>query len=513
MVRSGHLGRVIERPRPEQGTERRTAMGDPGAASAAREHNATERGGESAEAEGRTDHAVLGHGSLVAGTVVAVLADTGAGESVVGQADRQQRCREQDHAPGTHGATVANPGSPWTGGAAPAIIRALMDLHFTAEEESFRAEVRDWLAGADAPAWEDPDLDIQVARLREWQGDLAAAKLVGVHWPAEYGGRGLSWTHNFVVQMELAAARAPEILNRIGVNLVGPTLMAHGTDAQKSRWLPAILPAQELWCQLFSEPGAGSDLASLMTRAERSDGGWVVNGQKVWSSYAQYARWGYLLARTDAGAAPHRGITAMVVDMEAPGIEVRPLVQLTGEAEFNEVFLTDVEVPDEAVIGAPGEGWTIAGTTLTHERGTSPRQLVVHTMLLDEMLRRGRDGGGVDDPALRGRLARAYADLVVFRLHNYRTLTDLARTGSPGPAATVVKLFWSEMSQRMHETALALLGPSVMAEPDDADAARIVRNALYYRAATIFAGTSEIQRNVIGERTLGLPREPRAQRD
>ena len=388
-----------------------------------------------------------------------------------------------------------------------------MDLRFSAGEEAFRAEVRDWLAQAVPPEWETGDLDTQVEALRGWQAALAAAGLVGVHWPAEYGGRGLSWTHHFLVQLELAAARAPEVLNRIGVNLVGPTLMAHGTDAQKQRWLPAILPARDLWCQLFSEPGAGSDLASLTTRARRADGGggWVVNGQKVWSSYAQYARWGYLLARTDATAPRHEGITAMAVDMDAPGVEVRPLRQMTGEAEFNEVFLTDVAVADDAVIGGPGEGWAIAATTLTHERGTSPRQLVVHTMLVDELLRRAREGGRPLDAVLRGRLAQAYAELTILRLHNYRTLTDLARSGSPGAAASVVKLYWSEMSRRMHETALALLGPSVSTgfDPPDPEAERIVRNSLYYRAATIFAGTSEIQRNLIGERTLGLPREPR----
>ncbi|MBX7160710.1 MAG: acyl-CoA dehydrogenase family protein [Acidimicrobiia bacterium] len=388
-----------------------------------------------------------------------------------------------------------------------------MDMTFSAEEEAFRAEVRAWLEGAPVPDAEAPegDLDAEVEALRHWQAQLAAARFVGVHWPEELGGRGLSWTHNFLVQLELAAARAPEVLNRIGVNLVGPTLLAHGTPAQKQRWLPAILPARELWCQLFSEPGAGSDLASLTTRARRSatGRGWVVDGQKVWSSYAQYARWGYLLARTDPDVPAQRGITAMVVDMEAAGVEVRPLRQMTGESEFNEVFLTGVAVPDDAVIGPPGQGWAIAATTLAHERGTSPRQLVVHTMLVDEMLRRARAGGGVADPVLRGRLAQAYAELTIFRLHNYRTLTDVARRGAPGPAASVVKLFWSEMSQRMHETALALLGPTAVTEPGDAEAARIVRNSLYYRAATIFAGTSEIQRNVIGERSLGLPREPR----
>ncbi|MCE7882685.1 MAG: acyl-CoA dehydrogenase [Actinobacteria bacterium ATB1] len=381
-----------------------------------------------------------------------------------------------------------------------------MDLSLSPDEEDFRAEVREWLEGHRAPEPPDgTDLEAHVEALRSWQCALAGARLVGVHWPEHFGGRGLTWIHNFVVQEELARARAPEIINRIGVNLVGPTLAEHGTDEQQARWLPGILPADEIWCQLFSEPDAGSDLASLRTTARREGDVYVVEGQKVWSSYAQFARWGYLLARTDPEAPRHRGISAFVVDMTSPGVEVRPLRQMTGEEEFNEVFLTGVEVPAGHLLGAENDGWRIASTTLSHERGTSPRQLIVHTMLLDELLELARGGPGAD-PLIRQELARAWSDVLIFRLHNFRTLTDVLRDGKPGPQSSVVKLFWSEMSQRMHDLGTRLIGPGAYAGADRAE--KLLRNMLYYRAATIFAGTSEVQRNVIGERALGLPREP-----
>jgi alkylation response protein AidB-like acyl-CoA dehydrogenase len=380
-----------------------------------------------------------------------------------------------------------------------------VNFGWDAEQEAFRKELAGWLSNRSFPDLPE-DLDTQVAVLRRWQADLAAAGFVGVHWPREYGGRGLGWLENYILQVELARARAPEILNRVGVNLVGPTLIQHGTDAQQSRWLPHILSAAEIWCQLFSEPDAGSDLAALTTRAERHGSVYVVTGQKVWSSYAQYARWGYLLARTKPDAPKHKGLSAFGLDMTAPGVSVRPLRQMTGEAEFNEVFLDKVEVPAANRIGADGDGWRIASTTLGHERGTSPRQLVVHMMLWEELLAlaAAAESEGRLTRSQRQRLAQAYTDLRIFRLHNERTLSALATSGTPGPAASVVKLFWSEMSQRMHNLAVDLLGAAGVA--GKRSASRTVRNFLYYRAATIFAGTSEIQRNVLGERVLGLPR-------
>jgi alkylation response protein AidB-like acyl-CoA dehydrogenase len=298
------------------------------------------------------------------------------------------------------------------------------------------------------------------------------------------------------------------------VNLVGPTLIAHGTEEQRRRFLPKILPAEELWCQLFSEPGAGSDLTALSTRAERRGDGWVVSGQKVWTSYAQFARFGILLARTDPRAPKGRGISYFLCDMQAPGVTVRPLRQMTGSEEFNEVFLEEVFVPHEHLVGAEHQGWAIANTTLAHERGTSPRQLVIHRMLLDDLLRLAREG--VDgsaprakDPVVRQRLAQHLIEVELTRLNNWRTLTRLERGEPLGPESSFVKLFWSEMSQRMHDTLMELLGPPGLcwqAGPRAVAGGRLARSYLYYRAASIFAGTSEIQRNILAERVLGLPR-------
>jgi alkylation response protein AidB-like acyl-CoA dehydrogenase len=390
-----------------------------------------------------------------------------------------------------------------------------MDLAPTPEQEEFRAECREWLR-ANLP-WEYgkgfpprfDDLAEEVAYLRTWQQKLAGARFVGVTWPVEFGGRGAGALHHFIVQEELARGRAPELVGRIGINLVGPTLLAHGTDEQKTRWLPKILSADDLWCQLFSEPGAGSDLASVATRAARGDGGWVVNGQKVWTSYAQFADWGLCLARTDPDAPKHKGISALVIDMRAPGVEVRPLVQSTGDAEFNEVFFDDVVVPDDHVIGTVNDGWRVSSSTLTHERGTNPRQLVLHIQLLEELFRLALESGAYDDHRLGQRLAQAYVEVRLFQLHNWRSLSRLEHGRELGPEGSALKLYWSEMSKRLHDTAMAVLGPAAPlwrnADGNPGDG-RWQRSWLYYQSSSIFAGTNEIQRNIIGERVLGLPR-------
>jgi alkylation response protein AidB-like acyl-CoA dehydrogenase len=391
-----------------------------------------------------------------------------------------------------------------------------MDLSFSAAEEAFRTELRAWLAAHLPKKTPEPEtLEEEVAFLIEWQRVLFSGRWVGVHWPKEYGGRGASIVENYILQEELARLQAPEVINRIGVNLVGPTLIRHGSEAQRQRHLSKILAAEEIWCQLFSEPNAGSDLTALRCKAERDGDDFIVNGQKVWTSYAQFARWGILLARTDPSAPKSKGISFFIVDMRSPGIAVRPLRQMTGTEEFNEVFLDNVRLPAANLVGELNRGWEIAQTTLSHERGTSPRQLVIHRILLNELLRLARtthrNGGPIaTDPVARQRLAQTFIEVELTKLHNWRTLTGLLRHGKPGPESSLVKLFWSEMSQRLHDTAMEMLATHGQLMKGDARATaagRWQRSYLYYRSATIFAGTSEIQRNIIAERVLGLPRK------
>lgn len=397
-----------------------------------------------------------------------------------------------------------------------------MDLTFTDDEEAFRQELRVWLRENVPADWasgalEPESLAEEVHFLADWQHRLHGGGWVGVHWPRQYGGRGATTVENYILQEELARAQAPEIIGRIGINLVGPTLIAHGTEQQRERHLGPILAAEELWCQLFSEPNAGSDLASLSCRAERRGDEFIVSGQKVWTSYAQFADWGILLARTDPSARKGKGISFLIVDMRSPGITVRPLRQLTGSDEFNEVFLEDVRIPAANLVGELDNGWSIAQTTLSHERGTSPRQLVVHRILLNELLSLARAtprgaGRASDDPLIRQSLAQTFIEVEMTKLHNWRTLTQVRRHGKPGPESSLVKLFWSEMSQRLHDTAMEILGVTGQlwsGEPRAVFRGRWVRSYLYYRAASIFAGTNEIQRNIIAQRVLGLPREKR----
>ena len=390
-----------------------------------------------------------------------------------------------------------------------------MDLTPTRDQEAFRAEVRGWLQANLPWAWgvglppKHEDLADEVAFGRRWQAQLAAARLVGVAWPVELGGRGAGPVEHYIVQEELARARAPELVGRIGINLAAPTLMAHGTDEQKARWLPSILDASVIFCQLFSEPDAGSDLAGLRTSATRVDGGWRLTGQKVWTSYAQFADWGICLARSDPDAPKRAGITFFVVDMHAPGVDVRPLVQLTGEAEFNEVFLDDVFVPHDQVVGEVDQGWRVASSTLSHERGTNPRQLVIHCQLIEELLRLALANGTYDDERIQQQLMEAFVEVRLFQLHNWRSISRLAKGLEPGPEGSSLKLYWSEMSQRLHEVVMHVLGPaSPLWFGADGNPGGGVwqRSWLYYQASSIWAGTNEIQRTIIGERVLGLPR-------
>ncbi len=378
-----------------------------------------------------------------------------------------------------------------------------MDLTFTAEEQAFAGEVRAWLADNLVLPPPFATVEDEVAWGRAWQARLAEGRWVGIHWPEQYGGRGASPVHVAIFNAEYARARAPQPVNRVGINLAGPTLLAHGTDAQKARWVQPILTAEEIWCQLFSEPDAGSDLAGLRTTATPLEGGWVLNGQKVWTSYATFARWGICLARTDPDAAKHSGISYLVVDMQDPGIEIRPLVQVTGEAEFNEVFLTDVFVPADHLVGDLHRGWAVANTTLAHERGTNfPfKEQVVHETYIQELFELAEDRDQLDDPLVAKALVQAYVELRVLKLHNWRTLSRLARGEEPGAESSWVKLAWTDMTQHLSSAALAVLGE------EGSLAGRWSRQWLWSGAARMAGGTSEIQRTIIGERMLGLPRQ------
>ena len=381
-------------------------------------------------------------------------------------------------------------------------------------DETFRAELRSWLEDHEPPGVDVASTPEDVDALREWQRMLHADRWVGVHWPVEHGGRGASPTQVAVYNEELARAGAPPLLGRVGLTLVGPTLMVHGTEAQRARWMPRILGADDVWCQLFSEPGAGSDLAGLTTRAPKSGGAYRVTGQKVWSSYATFADLGIALVRTDPAAPTHQGISMLAIAMDAKGVEVRPLRQMTGDYEFNEVFFDDVEVPVENLIGPENDGWRVAGTTLGNERGGSFvwKEQVLLEAANDRLARACAREGHADDACVRQLLARSWIDAELFRLHNARTLRRLARGEEIGAEASVVKLFWAEATRRLYDTAAAVLGPgSLLASGDAAtmDGGRWARGLLSTRANSIMGGTSEIQRNIIGERVLGLPREPR----
>jgi len=385
------------------------------------------------------------------------------------------------------------------------------------DDEELRDELRTWLRAHPPP-------DVAVAAtpeeadvLREWQHTLHDGRWVGINWPVEYGGRGASIAQLAIYNEELARADAPPILGRAGVSLVGPTLMAHGTEEQRRRWMPRILAGDDIWCQLFSEPDAGSDLAGLSTRAEKRGGSYVVTGQKVWSSYARFADWGIALVRTDPDARRHQGISMVAIPMTAKGVEVRPLRQITGESEFNEVFLDEVEIPVEHLIGPEHEGWRVANTMLANERGATFvwKEQVLHEVAIELLSKTCANRGLLGDPVVRQRLAQSWIEVELFRLHNQRTLARLARGEEIGPESSLVKLFWAGMSQRLSDTAVGVLGPDALLVADDdhaVDRGRWSLGLLAARANSIMGGTSEIQRNIIGEQLLGLPRETRAKR-
>ena len=378
-----------------------------------------------------------------------------------------------------------------------------MDLRDTPEEAQFRAELRAWVDAnlpedkrggrGGAQRFEDPFI-------REWSRKLYGAGYAGLTWPKEYGGQGAPPSFQAILYEELAAVQAPTHVGVIGLNMAGPTIIAHGSEEQKSRYLQPILAADEIWCQGFSEPDAGSDLAAARTRAERRGEVYVVNGQKVWSSFAHIADFCILVTQSDPEAERYRNLTYLLVDMHAPGVEVRPLRQITGEAEFNEIFFSDVEVPVENRLGDEGDGWQVAMTTLLHERATLGFAL---TATFDALFGRLLEETEERDPTplVRDALAREWIELQGLRYTNYRALGTYERTGVPGPEGSGVKLRWSEANQRLTKLARELRGPDGILDDGWWN-----HQQLRSRGNTIEAGTSEVLRNIIAERVLGLPR-------
>jgi alkylation response protein AidB-like acyl-CoA dehydrogenase len=389
-----------------------------------------------------------------------------------------------------------------------------MDLSYSAEEERFRAELRLWLT-QNPPGPEPEAMDEWVGFGKTWQRKLYEAGWCGLAWPKAYGGRGATLIEQTIFQEEMSRARTPMLINLAGLTMGGPVLIAHGTEAQKQRHLQKILAADEIWCQGFSEPNAGSDLAALKTRAVLDGDDFIVSGQKVWTSFARYADWCMLLVRTDPNVPKHKGITFLIVDMRSPGITVRPLKQISGEEDFNELFFEDVRVPRQNIVGQLNQGWEIAITCLMHERATLTftRQLQSRTALADMLSFASKwQLNGVPasrDPLVRQHLAQACIDSDVIKYMAYRSLTKTLRGGVPGPEGSLEKLFWSEMYQRMLEHSLEMLGPYSQLLKGSAhvpDSGQWPHLMLYSRGRTIAAGSSEIQRGIIAERVLGLPR-------
>jgi alkylation response protein AidB-like acyl-CoA dehydrogenase len=376
-----------------------------------------------------------------------------------------------------------------------------MDLTLNDAEQAFRDQVRAWL-GENHPG---PEPDGEEAKFEfrcAWQLKLHRAGWAGISWPKEYGGRGATLIEQAIFSEEMARAKAPSPANVLGLVMGGPVVIAHGTEQQKERFLEPILSAEEIWCQGFSEPESGSDLASLKTKAVHENGGWRVTGQKVWTTYAHEAKWCMLLARSDADAPKHKGLTYFICDMDQEGVEVRPLRQITGEAEFNEIFLEGAYVPDENLVGGEGNGWAVAITTLMHERaGLGAASAIALRRDLDELIALINERGLGDDPVIRQRIAELKIGVEALRLGALRALTQQMKVGIPGPEGSLSKWEWAMLNQGLTELALDVLGPEAM-HPDSEWAYRFLRS----RANSIEGGTTEVMKNIIAERVLGLPR-------
>jgi alkylation response protein AidB-like acyl-CoA dehydrogenase len=393
-----------------------------------------------------------------------------------------------------------------------------MDLNLTAEEKQFRDELRTWLKAnvpKDWNEWREKPIEESFTYLRAWQRKLYEGGWAAVSWPKEYGGRSASLMLQSIFWEEMARVEAPPMANSLGLGLIGPTIIAYGTDAQKERYIPKILSAEEIWCQGFSEPNAGSDLASLQTEARLDGDHYVVNGQKVWMSYGWVGDWCELVVRTDANVPKHKGLTVLLIDMKSPGVEVRPLRQMTGESEFSEIFFRDVRAPKENVLGKLNDGWNVAVSTLMYERGSYGARL--HLIFkrnigrLIELARTLQRNGhtAAQDPLMRQKLAQCYAEIEIMRLNQMRAFSRITATGVPGPEGSIQKIFWSELNQRVQQIAQELLGPYGQLQAGDPlapDKGIWSYGYLRTRGNTIEAGTSEVQRNIIGHFVLGLPR-------
>ncbi|MEA2358492.1 MAG: hypothetical protein QOI62_1752 [Solirubrobacteraceae bacterium] len=376
-----------------------------------------------------------------------------------------------------------------------------MDLTLSPSEEAFRDELRTWLA--DNHPGPEPEGDVAGFQFRrDWQRRLHEAGWAGVSWPREYGGRGATLVEQAIYNEEVERARAPSAANVLGLAMGGPTVIAHGTDEQKHRYLEPILSASEIWCQGFSEPDSGSDLASLKTRAVRDGDDWVVTGQKVWTTLAHHAKWCMLVARTDPDAPRHQGLSYFLMDMEQDAVQVRPLRQITGEAEFNELFIEEARVPHANIVGGEGNGWAVAITTLMHERATLAFGLQIQVKIaVHQLMDEARGSGAAADPVVRDRLAQLYIEGEVLRLNALRGLSAIMRSGVPGPEGSLGKWQWAEVNQALTELAMDLRGERAVLH-DDTWTYRFLRA----RANSIEGGTTEILKNIIAERVLGLPR-------
>jgi alkylation response protein AidB-like acyl-CoA dehydrogenase len=392
-----------------------------------------------------------------------------------------------------------------------------MDLEFTAADDQFRAKVRDWLEtelsgefkearGRGGPGDEEEAFDLRHA----WEKRLGEAGWACVAWPEPYGGRAASLMQEVIWHEEYARARAPGRVGHIGVELLGPTIMACGSDAQKSRFLPPIARGEELWCQGYSEPNAGSDLANVQCRAELDGDEWVITGQKIWTSLAHWSDWVFALCRTDTAAPKHRGISYLLVPMRQPGIEIRPIEQMTGGSEFSEVFFEGARTAKENVVGPVNGGWRVAMSTLSFERGASTLgQQLSFENELQAITDAARTNGSIDKPILRDRLAKAWMELRVMRLNALRVLSR-SDTEELGREAMITKLYWASWHRDLGKLAMDVLGAEgEVPQGPGGTLDTLQRLFLWSRCDTIYAGSNQVQRNIIGERALGLPREPR----